>query len=415
MYYPIPRYHLQQAFKLNDNVCNFFSTFHRNGQFCGKCEENFGLAVYSYDIFNCVRCKHHSYGKWIAFFATALIPLTLFYLAILIPRISLTSSRFNELVFTIQILTSPFIQRALIGGHRASVKNSYDSKELFLFKTELTIYGFFNLDFFRAFFPNICLRSDFTFMHLVTLDLIIALYPFFLIGCTYFMIKMYDCNICLVVWLWKPFRRFVSRYHQNFRVSTSLIEVFGSFIMLTHIKILGICTDLLMPTMTYTADGNFHKMFLYFDPTIEYFSPEHLPFAVLAIILAIFLVFLPIFFLLVYPCKFFQKFLILLKLQSHMLQAYVDAFQGGYKIEPYDMRYFSVYYFVFRLVLANNLSDSQVLSENCPGHSHHVNNLDIADIFLYCTFTAEYLYIHKTPFDTEDQKFLTPAHWSTAM
>ena len=350
MYYPIPRYQLDQAHKLNDNVCSFYSRFHRNGQFCGKCEENFGLAVYSYDIFNCVRC-HNSYGKWIAFFATAFIPLTLFYLAVLILRISLASSRFNGLVFTIQVLTSPFVQRALIGGLHASNKNSYDSKELFLFKTELTAYGFFNLDFFRAFFPNTCLRSDFTFMHVVSLDLVIALYPFVLIGCTYLLVKMYDYNVCIVIWLWKPFRRIVLRYHQNFQVSTSLIEVFVSFIMLTHIKILGVCTDLLLPTSTYTADGKFYKRYLYFDPTIEYFSIKHLPFAILAITFAVMFVLLPLLFLVLYPCNFFQNFLRLLKLQSHTLQAYMDAFQGSYRIEPHDMRYFSVYYFMFRLVL----------------------------------------------------------------
>ena len=350
MYYPISRYPLENGSLINDEVCNAIPGFSRTGRFCGKCKEDYGLSVYSYDITNCIPCKSHSFFNWLAFFAASLLPLTVFYFIVLILGISVTSSHFNGLVFVIQSLTLPYLQRALIGGLQTDVKNSYDYKQQLVFKSEVTAYGIFNLDFFRAFFPNVCLSPDFNFMHIASLELVIALYPFALIMLTYILVTMYDKNFHLIVWLWKPFRRLLRRYHQNFQVRTSLIEVFATFILLTNIKLLEICSDHLISTTAYAADGRVYKRLLYYYPSIEYFSLQHVPFVVTAIITGTIFVVIPFLFLLIYPCQFFQKLLTSLKLQSHLLQAFMDAFQGSYRTEPRDMRYFSAYYFFLRIV-----------------------------------------------------------------
>ncbi len=59
-------------------------------------------------------------------------------------------------------------------------------------------------------------------------------------------------------------------------IKTSLIETFATFILLFNVKILGMCLDILVPTVTYDATGFQGKHFIYYDATIEYFSREHL-------------------------------------------------------------------------------------------------------------------------------------------
>ena len=60
--------------------------------------------------------------------------------------------------------------------------------------------------------------------------------------------------------------------------------------------------------------------------------------------------FLP--FLAFYPCRCFQKLLNFLGWRCQTLHIlFMDAFQGSYKIEPYDLRSFSAFYFLIRFVI----------------------------------------------------------------
>ena len=92
------------------------------------------------------------------------------------------------------------------------------------------------------------------------------------------------------------------------------------------------------------------KKFLYYDANIEYFGHDHLPFAVLALLIGFIFVFLPFLLLVLYPCRCFQRFLNCLGLRCQTLHIFMDAFQGIYKIEPYDLKYFSALYFLLRFL-----------------------------------------------------------------
>ena len=63
---------------------------HRRGQLCGACEENHTLPVYSYYL-GCVKCEHFKY-RWIKFITATFLPLTVFYIIMILFRISATSS-----------------------------------------------------------------------------------------------------------------------------------------------------------------------------------------------------------------------------------------------------------------------------------------------------------------------------------
>ena len=353
IYYPITRHLLINASLINAEVCGAIPHLHRTGRFCGKCKKGYGLAVYSYNYLECIPCEDYGLKNWVKFLAAALLPLTVFYLLVILLRISITSSRLNGLVFVVQCLTSPLQQRGQLGELHASSKEWHSSTEFVLFRTEMTIYGAFNLDFFRAFFPDICLHPDLNFMHVVSLDLIIALYPFFLIAVTYFLVHVYDRKLRLVVWLCSLIKRYTNHYNYNLQLRTSIVEAFATFILLSSFKILGVCSDLLFPTVSYHTDGKvLQKKFLHYDATIEYFGSKHLPFAILALCIGFVFLVLPFLLLFLYPCKCFQKFLNTFNSRGQALHIFMDVFQGNYRTQPRDLRYFSAFYLFLRFIFA---------------------------------------------------------------
>ncbi len=348
IYYPIPQQVTANSSQINENVCNLIPEIHRTGRFCSKCKKGYGLAAYSYKYLQCIPCHNYRLKNWIIFLVAALAPLTVFYVVVILLRIHISSSYLNCLVFVVHCLTLPIQQRVLLGSTYVSTKESHSLVELYLIKVELTIYGAFNLDFFRAFFPDICLHPDLNFMSIASLDLIIALYPFLLIGVTYILVQLFD-RLCSVVNLKIAVKKIFNCY--DYRISrNSIVETFATFILLSNIKILGVCCDLLFPSVAIRSDGK-TEQFLYYDGSIEYFGSRHLPFALLAIVVGFIFVLLPFLLLLFYPWAPFQKVLGFFKVRGHGLHIFMDIFQGSYRTHPRDLRVFSAYYPFLRFIL----------------------------------------------------------------
>ena len=68
----------------------------------------------------------------------------------------------------------------------------------------LSLYGIWNLDFFRPFYNNICLGIG--ILPTLALDYVIAVYPLVLIVITHYLIVLYDKQYRIVVLIWCPFR-----------------------------------------------------------------------------------------------------------------------------------------------------------------------------------------------------------------
>ncbi len=354
-YYEIGRESVLNATTFNNEICNssvITVGSNREGRFCGRCKEGYGLAAYSYHYTTCIPCTDYGYKNWIKYFTVALLPLTLFYFLVVILRINATSSRLNGIVFIIQCALSSQQLKVLDGWIVANTRlYSTYSKEKIVIILLISTLGIVNLDFFRDVYPDFCLHPRMNILHVVSLDYIVALYPFLLIFITYVLITIYDNNYRLLVWAWKPFKRCLGCYRKHFNIKSSLIETFATFILLSNVKILGVCLDLLVYTRSYDATGSQGKLFLYYDANIEYFSREHLPFAILALSVGFVFVFLPFLLLVLYPCRCFQRCLNHFGWRCQALHVFMDAFQGSYKTEPYDLRYFSAYYLLFRFAL----------------------------------------------------------------
>ena len=108
--------------------------------------------------------------------------------------------------------------------------------------------------------------------------------------------------------------------------------------------------DLLSPTPLYYNDGSVSdKLYLFYAGDIEYCGKEHLPFAILALLLLVVFMLLPVLLLFLYPCTCFQQFLNRVNCNFTKLKIMMDVFQGNYKDRTdnnRDYRFFSGIFFI---------------------------------------------------------------------
>ena len=150
----------------------------RHGRLCSQCKTNHTISAYSY-VLKCHQCTS-----------------ALFLAVILLFRISITSPAMNVPVLCCQFRSFPlfmvnFVNRTMNTG-------------LFTFtKFITTVYGIWNLDFFRALISPICLPL--TTLQVIALDYLVAVYPLLLLIFFYCLVTAYARGFKPLVCLCKPF------------------------------------------------------------------------------------------------------------------------------------------------------------------------------------------------------------------
>ena len=325
---------------------------HRKGRLCGECEDNYSLPVYSYSL-GCVHCKSFKYG-WIKFITVAFLPLTVFYILVIIFRISATSSTLNGYVLVNQIIATPAVIQTLYTNNQVN-PYFYVSKTTNLFvNLVIVIYTIWNLDFLRSFYSPICLHPHITYPQVLLLDYAVAVYPMLLIFITYLLVKMHD-NYAFIVKLWRPFHRCLVIFRKQWNIQSSLVNALATFIVLSYVKILNVSFQLLIPSHVYNVYGEtVHVAYLYYNGSITMTSKAYRPYLAIAVLMLLIFNIIPLLLLAVYPCRCFQRFFhnfcgCCLKYRI-ALQIFMDAFQGCYKDTPHDCRYFAAFYLALRLL-----------------------------------------------------------------
>ena len=346
--YPLDRplllYH-QLPLDLNYTMCK---SLKRTGTLCGRCLPDHYPLAYSFNM-TCIPCPHARWN-WFRYIMAAYLPLTLFYLVILFFRINVTSSYLFPVVYICQDLAMPLVLRAFF-----IVLDNEDKFSVFvLTKVLVSVYGIWNLDFFRPFYSDLCLGIG--ILPTLALDYVIAVYPLLLMMITYFLITLYDNNYRVITIMWTPFRKLFSIFKRNWNVRTSLIDAFATFFFLSNVKFLSVSSDFLQGIKIYQLypDHYNYTLGLFYTADVKYLSrDEHLPYAVLAIVSLFFFVFLPTLILTLYPFSLFQKFLNLFPFRWYILHTFVDSFCGCYKngTQPgtRDYRWFASAFLIIRL------------------------------------------------------------------
>ena len=335
--------------KVHPNLDRLCNQVNRTGQLCGKCMKRYAPAVYSYGSL-CVQCTHYQHN-WIKYLVIAYLPVTVFYVIVVLFRFNAMSPSVIAYIFVSQIISSPAFASIFTTFVYFSEKQPVVGTNLQLIGDVISsIYGFWNLDFFRYAYKPFCLHPNMTTLQMISLDYAIAVYPLLLIFLTYAFVTIHD-QFALFQLLWKPVVWIMLKVNHNFGIKRTLIKAFGTFILLSYVKVLNTSVDILMPVQVYNASGVIVGTYAYYNGSLEYFGHHHLPYALLAVFMFASFNLAPFLLLCLYPCRCFQSCLNCCRLNSQVLRTFMDAFQGCYKFEPYDCRYFSGFYLFLRVAI----------------------------------------------------------------
>ena len=340
-YLPLPH----QISRLNSTMCG---PLLREGRVCGECKPGYGPGVFSADV-NCYRCSGLYHGWWL-FLVFELVPLTLFFLVIMVIQSRETAGTQNAFLFFSQLITMVYQFYPPTGSHPFGQASSI------LIRFFLVVYGIFNLDYFRKVIPPFCVSENITGLPMISLLYIAVIYLVLLSVLAYVLIEMHAHNCRFLVWLWRPLHKYYVKVCRNVNPHTTLIDAFATLLILSYSRLMFVSFMLLRPVRLYTPDGSVAKQIVYFDGTIDYFSARHIPYVVLGSTVIMVFNVIPIVFLCIYPSKAFQK--LLGKPCSNkialVLRPFADAFQGCYKSGmdgKRDYRYFAGFYLFLRFVI----------------------------------------------------------------
>ena len=212
--------------ELNSYMCG---PLNRTGYLCGECKSGYGPGPFVTSCTNVCHFCHDTWHEIILYLVLEFIPITAFYLLILVFQIRLTSAPMTCFITYCQLIVLLFYMECTnqwAPSFFSKIKYGYHSGTLRMgTKSLLTVYGVFNLDFFHYILPPFCISSQLRSIHVVFLGYISALYPFLLILLTWFCVELHGRNFRPIVWLWRPFHRCFVQLRRGWNTKSDLIDV----------------------------------------------------------------------------------------------------------------------------------------------------------------------------------------------
>ena len=399
---------------LNEYMCG---PLNREGRVCGECQPGHSPSVHQAG-FICSRCEWYGVPVYLLL---ELVPVTLFYLIILVFRISLTSAPMISFVIYCQLVTNVITYNASIA--KAFILH-LDSAQSVIFHIAASLGGIWNLDFLRfiTFIPPVCVSEGLKNSHVILLSYVSAIYPQVLILITYTLIQLHNSKYgkCLV-WACRPMRtRVMIGIRRNFDDKNTVLDVFTTFLVLSYSKLVLVALVSMAFTEIQTADGTASIKVMTFDTTMEFLSPEHFPIAAIGMLVALTFGVGPPLFLLLHPTGLIGKCLRkkdklkrVLAIVNHIAERfqadYRDGMEGGPRLTFLAGMYMviaSASYFVFLLEQVSALLSwfgtamwmiivSLFILTVRPHKEHYMNvvsGLLMSLPALYCTLFVMYVY-----------------------
>ena len=296
--------------EIDERLCG---NVHRKGVLCGECVEGYAVAVNS-RTYECVPCSGNSttpkeFIKFLcAYIALTYFPIMIFFILIISFNIKLASSAAAGFVLYAQIIsTGNFLYPQVPSGAAQVIRT-----------IQMTVYGIFNLESFAFLMPPFCLNENFTTLHVLCLDYAVAVFPLIMIMIIYLPYKCKllccQCNC--------PTKQGTADSEINIDADpngttsarsisasqqpccknppkSTLIHAFTAFMLLSYTKfgLASMKTVFLIELFDAQGDPKIQRIYL---AGHLYFTDHQFlfPFGILAILVLVFVVFLPPLFLL---------------------------------------------------------------------------------------------------------------------
>ena len=333
--------------QLNNFTC---SSVNRMGTQCSQCIEGYGPAALS-DNISCANCSKQRH-LWILTVLLQLAMLTVMYFLFTLLQVKGTSSPLNIILTYSQLIVNAVMHDSAL----------YDRLIHFIGTSgtlvTLTILGVCNLDFFRLIIPPFCISPSIKNINVLLFEYITVIYPIILTLFVFLCLHLHDQDYKFVVYISTPIRKLFHLIYKDWNPQQSLFSTSATFFLLSYSKILFVSINLLFAVQSYDIHGRpiSNSTVMLYDPSIRFFSSQHIPYAILAIVIMFVFVFLPPLCLLLYPLRPSAKILTYCGFQRwDILHMIMDTFQGWYKDGTEDTRDFrplSALYMCLRIGLA---------------------------------------------------------------
>lgn len=347
VYHSLPK---NGSYELDFFTCG---AYNRLGTLCGRCIEGYHLRAFPLRNMSCIPCPN-ARQNWVKYVMVVYQPLTflcilmiVFYIVMAYLKVTVVFSYMYPLVFYSQIFTMPAITSTFF----ISVKSSAVLTRL----TEvfISLFGLWNLDFFRPYFSNLCLGMD--LLPTLALDYAVAVYPLLLVGIPY--------AVLAAVAAWRHWRN----------IGKHGVNILATCFLLCNNKLLSVSFALLTPTKVYQLHPHQYNFTfgLYYASDVEYFGREHLPYAILAIAVLCVSAILPTTLLGLFPLQDQRGVGVGICTRLSVLRSCMDAFQGCYedgtRLGTRDWRWFSALFFLARyaLFIASTFTHGVLLHATC--------------------------------------------------
>ena len=310
--------------KLNDYICG---PMNRKGLVCSECISGYGPSVNS-PKFRCSDCSNAWYGVPL-YLLLELVPVTVFYLIVLIFQINLTSAPMPSFIFY-----SNMILIAL----NFNVTNQDQVESQVLGTIHALSYGIWTLDFFRFVVPPFCVSPNLKIIHAFYLQNISTIFPFVLIAITWLCIKLHSRDYRVVTWPWLLLNRVIFKHlNMKWNSGRSIVDAFATFFLLAFSKITLMLLLPLYPlrvqNLNYTDLSSSITVHSFTDPSVKFVSKEHLPYAAVSVVVFLLAVLSPVVLLALYPFQCFRSLLVrfLPKRLVCPLNIFVEKFYSCYR------------------------------------------------------------------------------------
>ena len=331
-----------------DDLDNFLcGGQNRTGLLCGQCQGN--LTVYYHSQrYNCGEC-HYGYTGLLFYILSELIPVTFFFLVVLQFSINLTSGVANSFIFFAQVLD--FFQVNSLGLF--PLPPVVDTlTDIYHF-----IFGFLNLDFFNLDPFAFCLWEGATVLDVLVFKYVTTAYAMLLIVLLVVFKRVFRCN-----------------QSQCFSKGDSTIHCISAFLIISYAQCAKVSFQILT-RVELLGEGHVGcEQVVFLSGETEFFSLDHLPYALPAIFFLLTMCTIPPALLIAYPAM--NRVLAICTKDNYRntrdegenegkensdcdlcvtccqvgrLKPLIDSFQGCYKDH---FRFFAGLYFIYRLAIS---------------------------------------------------------------
>ena len=308
----------------------------RTGQLCGECRGNLSVHYHggTYD------CKSNKLCKvgWLFYLISELLPLTIFFVFVIVFDISFTSGATNGFVFFAQVIDSLQVKTYGLIPFPAPVTLLTDVYR--------GIYRIFNLDFFSINDLSFCLWQGASTLDILTFKFVTVTYALLLVIATVKLMNTFN------------FYRWCPSLKRN-PVKSYVIHGLSALLVMCYAQCTKVSLFILDSAYLTSRGQRYVRKVVFRQGNVDYFSREHLPYAVPALFCIATIVTIPPIMLFVYPVcykifanswigesgffNFTSRFVPLARLKP-----FLDSFQSCFKD---NCRFFAGLYFVYRLVL----------------------------------------------------------------